>query len=1008
MRAWVSPSLQTVSLIISLLLAGCWADDLRLRSAQKISRDAQPSEGNALSSKSVRVSLQTGRSLQGSDSLALVSNINEVVYQLTGCSSGYSLNLTTYSAQNLLLYRYDRNCQIHVQSVRIGSALYTLASGSAFDGQAGASNYFVSGTDHVYLHVISQLPSQLVNSAYAASFILTEMREGTAFAANIYEIGISADVAEISENGGSLATFTIKRASPAQGALVVNLAYEGDATPGLDCNALPLSVTLANGQTTQTFSLQAINDVLPEGIEFIRARVLPGINYIPMDPPAEVKIRDDDVAVITSELATYDFGTRPLQLPHTMSVKLSNTGRAAASSLQVASALSLPFLYPGGYPGDDATCKTVLPAGQSCTLTLAYNPTAAALSTSVVTLSYHDGVAPAQLSFNLRGTGGTGPLITLTTPGDGDFGTASTQQVLSKHILLNNLGTGSATGISGAFSGANFTFFGGSFPGSGGSCTTSLTAGASCTVVLSFQSNAIGFYTGSIKINYLNGTQTRSVAMNLEGSVSSLIAEPMSFTTGKNVDVPVTLSAKGGTGAVDFEVLAPPRFGTLLGTPPNLTYRPLTNFQGLDTFTYRAIDPMGPSETAEVRIRVAPQAVIIAGSTTLKTIESDVVTIMQSLGFGVTITDDNVCQATDTDGRDLLVIGASVGLNRVRNKFLSTRVPIMVWSKNLYNELDLAGSSFSFSTYSGKTIEISDSTHPIAAGFPAGATSVFSSNMTVATMTGTSPNMQTIAVKPATPTQKVLFGYLENSYLPGGTVATGRRLGSFLPASSSTLTTAGRNLVEQSIDWLMQSKNQLFFDTFQRDNSLSLGSNWWEYESTGGAGWQINNNQLQTSTGAALESVKVRFPLQSTGIMTWRFYLDLKTGTASPADYLVSFQLGRCDLMDQASPLTSGAGVNLVWGGPASGLATAETLGYRKGNVTTSLGVVNSRFALVSVDVDISSKTYTVKMPNGSVSPAITFDLSTALDCMRLSSRNVSSQNMLYRGIDQIRIFQGR
>ncbi len=55
-----------------------------------------------------------------------------------------------------------------------------------------------------------------------------------------------------------------------------------------------------------------------------------------------------------------------------------------------------------------------------------------------------------------------------------------------------------------------------------------------------------------------------------------------------------------------YSVATPPAHGTLVGTPPLLTYRPNSNFHGPDSFTFVAHDGTGDSEPATVSIQVSP------------------------------------------------------------------------------------------------------------------------------------------------------------------------------------------------------------------------------------------------------------------------------------------------------------------------------------------------------------------------------------------------------------------
>ncbi|MHA7629366.1 Ig-like domain-containing protein [Corallococcus sp. M7] len=86
------------------------------------------------------------------------------------------------------------------------------------------------------------------------------------------------------------------------------------------------------------------------------------------------------------------------------------------------------------------------------------------------------------------------------------------------------------------------------------------------------------------------------------------VAEARSLTTAEDVPLPVTLAATDADGdALTFTIVTPPTHGTLSGTPPALTYRPSNNFNGADSFTYRATDSSGESSAVvTVSLTITP------------------------------------------------------------------------------------------------------------------------------------------------------------------------------------------------------------------------------------------------------------------------------------------------------------------------------------------------------------------------------------------------------------------
>jgi hypothetical protein len=71
------------------------------------------------------------------------------------------------------------------------------------------------------------------------------------------------------------------------------------------------------------------------------------------------------------------------------------------------------------------------------------------------------------------------------------------------------------------------------------------------------------------------------------------------------------------TDPITFSISTPPLFGQLTGTPPNVTYRPLTNYFGFDLFEFRANDRTTDSPPATVSIEVTPVEDVAGSSLSL-------------------------------------------------------------------------------------------------------------------------------------------------------------------------------------------------------------------------------------------------------------------------------------------------------------------------------------------------------------------------------------------------------
>jgi hypothetical protein len=83
------------------------------------------------------------------------------------------------------------------------------------------------------------------------------------------------------------------------------------------------------------------------------------------------------------------------------------------------------------------------------------------------------------------------------------------------------------------------------------------------------------------------------------------IASDQSVNTDEDKPVSITLIATDEDGdSLTYSIVANPANGSLTGTPPNVTYTPNTNYNGADTFTFKANDGKTDSNIATVSITI--------------------------------------------------------------------------------------------------------------------------------------------------------------------------------------------------------------------------------------------------------------------------------------------------------------------------------------------------------------------------------------------------------------------
>ncbi len=98
---------------------------------------------------------------------------------------------------------------------------------------------------------------------------------------------------------------------------------------------------------------------------------------------------------------------------------------------------------------------------------------------------------------------------------------------------------------------------------------------------------------------------TVSITVNPVNDVP--VANAQGKVTDEDTAVTITLTGSDAEGeTLSYAVVAQPANGTLSGTAPGLTYTPNANFNGADSFTFKANDGNSDSSIATVTITVNP------------------------------------------------------------------------------------------------------------------------------------------------------------------------------------------------------------------------------------------------------------------------------------------------------------------------------------------------------------------------------------------------------------------
>jgi VCBS repeat-containing protein len=142
---------------------------------------------------------------------------------------------------------------------------------------------------------------------------------------------------------------------------------------------------------------------------------------------------------------------------------------------------------------------------------------------------------------------------------------------------------------------------------------TSVTQGAHGAVAIisgQVQYTPNASFVGSDAFNYTigdgqGGSATATVTVSVTSSNQPPVAQNQSVTLNEDSSRAITLRATDPNGnPLVYNVVSQPANGRLTGIAPNVTYTPNANYNGPDSFTFRANDGMANSNVATVSLTV--------------------------------------------------------------------------------------------------------------------------------------------------------------------------------------------------------------------------------------------------------------------------------------------------------------------------------------------------------------------------------------------------------------------
>lgn len=290
-----------------------------------------------------------------------------------------------------------------------------------------------------------------------------------------------------------------------------NIVCRSDFMTANGFSEVPLSSTSISGTTLTLTTVSAISSgygiICPSMMGELRGH---GGAYLDSLAPS------GGPAVLTvSSGPTYNYGTVANGANVTQTFTVSNSGGSTATGL-TGSGLAAPFIFSGGsYPGGSGTCASTLASGASCTISVSFSPASSGVHTDSIEIYYNDSVSAQVASRGVTGTGAAPAVLSIS--GTTNFGLVTVGNPQPGTFTVTNSGGVNAFTLFSNSLTAPYTYLGGSFPGSGGTCSASLAPASSCTVVVEFVPTSPITFNEVIEVLYNNGVTGQMATLAITG-----------------------------------------------------------------------------------------------------------------------------------------------------------------------------------------------------------------------------------------------------------------------------------------------------------------------------------------------------------------------------------------------------------------------------------------------------------------------------------------------------------
>lgn len=232
-----------------------------------------------------------------------------------------------------------------------------------------------------------------------------------------------------------------------------------------------------------------------------------------------------------TQVTSVDFAATRLNTSIDQEVLIGNIGRLEATSLgsDDSAALAAPFSFKGGtFPGTGGTCGSTLQGGAICSIIITFSPTTEGTYSSSFKLKYSNGLISMPIELQIEGkTSGRLVWSPPSSAGYLSFGENALASSTDLTVTLTNPGSATVSSIAVASDhalAAPFSFTGGTYPGTSGTCGTSLESGSAgtCLLQIRFNPTVIGAYGDLVELTYHDGSSTQRLSIPVRGTTTGI------------------------------------------------------------------------------------------------------------------------------------------------------------------------------------------------------------------------------------------------------------------------------------------------------------------------------------------------------------------------------------------------------------------------------------------------------------------------------------------------------